>query len=134
MHGAFICRSSGSPSVRWRRTLQTYKNRPHNYFSTAKISRTPFDSSKYGYFCNKYGYVFPILKVRINRHVRGPKYLIVSNLFFAILKKFCIFVVRKGSNLNPLRKLLDILTPKCPLCVQACHVVRVHGRAQILIN
>ena len=41
----------------------------------------PFDSSKYGCFCNKYGHVFPILKTRINGHVKGPKYLIVSNLF-----------------------------------------------------
>ena len=57
------------------------KNRSHNYFSTTKILRTPFDSSKYGCFCNKYGHVFPILKTRINRHVKGPKYLIVSNLF-----------------------------------------------------
>ena len=57
------------------------QNRPHNYFSTAKILRTPFDSSKYGCFCNKYGHVFPIFKAYINRHVKGSKYLIVSNLF-----------------------------------------------------
>ena len=80
--------SSGSPSGLQYRTLQAYKNRPHNYFSTAKMSRTPFDSSKYGCFCNKYGHVFPIFKAYINRHVKGCKYLIVSNLFLLYWKSF----------------------------------------------
>ena len=50
-------------------------------FFCSKDITPPFDSSKYGCFCNKYGHVFPIFKAYINRHVKGFKYLIVSNLF-----------------------------------------------------